>query len=258
MPTRKIASFAAALGLLTITSYAGAALQGRLLSEAEASPQARAATRAEVFVVGTLYRRHATVPAYDLATVRRIVLAIEPDVLVVDCTPQEVRDRRVHESKIEYAQVIFPLMQERGYKVYPAEPDEPLFTEIVQAVAAAHQRFRQSKPEESVIHQDFVKAAYTALAVHWRTPADVQDALTARVLAAKVALEGHLVGTAKHNERWNQHWTDTIRRAARENPGARVLALTGIENRDWIVNALANTPDIALVDLPSWLRTNLR
>lgn len=216
------------------------------------------APQARVFIVGTLYRRHETVPAYDLATIRRIVLAVDPQVLVVDCTPQEVRDRTVHASKIEYAQVVFPLMQERQYKVYPAEPDEPLFTEIVQAGAGALQTFQRTKPQESAALQDYVKATYAALSVHWQSPADVQDTLTGHLLAAKVALHGRLTGTADLSTRWNQHWTDTILKAAAENPGARVLALTGIENRAWIVDALQRSGQVDLVDMPSWLKSTLR
>lgn len=216
------------------------------------------AAKTDVFVVGTLYRRHETIATYDLATVRRIILAIKPDVLVIDCTPAEIRDRKVHASKIEYAQVIFPLMQEAAYKVYPAEPDEPLFTEIVQSGAAARATFEKTKPQDAAALQDYVKATYAVLARHWRSPADVQDALTGQMLAARVSLEGQLVGTATHSERWNQHWTDAIRRAVAENPGKRVLALTGIENRAWIVNALSKAPEVELVDMPTWLRANLR
>jgi hypothetical protein len=216
------------------------------------------AAKTDVYVVGTLYRRHETVATYDLETVRRIILAVKPDVLVVDCTPAEVRERRVHASKIEYAQVIFPLMQEGAYKVYPAEPDEPLFTEIVQSGSAARATFEKTRPQDAAALQDYVKATYAALATHWRTPADVQDTLTGQVLTAKVAFEGRTVGTAANSERWNQHWTDAIRRAVAENPGKRVLALTGIENRAWIVNALSRAPEVELVDVPAWLRANLR
>lgn len=214
--------------------------------------------KTDVYVVGTLYRRHATTATYDLATVRRIVLAIRPDVLVVDCTPAEVRDRRVHDSKIEYAQVIFPLMQEGAYKVYPAEPDEPLFTEIVQSGSAARATFQKTRPQDAAALQDYVTATYAVLAKLWRSPADVQDTLTGQVLAARVSLEGQLVGTAEHSERWNRHWTDSILRAVEENPGKRVLALTGIENRAWIVDALSRAPEVELIDMPSWLRANLR
>ncbi len=251
MATLLTTTRATVLGLLTLAGSSDLQLSAAMVA-------ADAPAKTDVYVVGTLYRRHATVAAYDLATVRRIVQAIKPDVLVVDCTPQEVRDRRVHESKIEYAQIIFPLIQEQSYKVYPAEPDEPLFTEIVQAAAAAHKTFQSTKPQESAALQDYVKATYAALAIHWRGPADVQDTLTGQVLAARVALDGRMVGTAEYTARWNQHWTDAILRAVRENPGKRVLALTGIENRAWIVDALTKSPDVELVDMPSWLQSNLR
>lgn len=213
------------------------------------------AAKTEVFVVGTLYRRHQTVSTYDVEALRRIITTIKPDVLVVDCTPQEVRDRTVHASKVEYQQVIFPMIQAGSYKVYPAEPDQPLFGEIVPAVAAAHQAFQKTKPEESAAFQAFVTATYSVLATHWRSPAAVNDEVTGRILAAKKVLEGQLVGPveADGSQRWNRHWAAIVRRAVAENPGARVLALTGIENRPWIVEALAAAPEIELIDMPRWL-----
>jgi hypothetical protein len=98
---------------------------------------ALAEARTEIFVLGTLYTRHETTPAYDLKTLRRIILDIGPDVLVVDCTPTEVREQKVHPSKVEYPDAIFLLARERAYKVYAAEPDEPLFSEIVRPSSAA-------------------------------------------------------------------------------------------------------------------------
>lgn len=213
------------------------------------------APQARVFVVGTLYRRHETVPTYDLVALRRIVLAVDPQVLVIDCTPQEVREQVVHASKIEYTHVVFPLMEERKYKVYPAEPDEPLFTEITTAGSAARQAFQQTRPDDAAALQDYVKSAYVLLARHWRSPAEVNDQLTGQVLRAKTALDDRLVygDEVSAGTRWNRHWTDTILKAAAENPGARVLALTGIENRPWIVDALRESGQVDLVDMPAWL-----
>ena len=48
--------------------------------------------------------------------------------IVTDCTPTEIREQKVHASKIEYPQVIFPLVQQHGYRVYAGEPDEPFIT----------------------------------------------------------------------------------------------------------------------------------
>jgi hypothetical protein len=79
----KFAGIAAAL-LLTLTVIAP-------------SPRAapNAADKAQVFVVATLYKRHESVPAYDLATLRKVILAIKPEVLVLDITPDELKNEKV-------------------------------------------------------------------------------------------------------------------------------------------------------------------
>jgi hypothetical protein len=70
----------------------------------------QAAPPTQVFVLGSLYSRHKTIESYDLDALRRVVLAIDPDVVVVDCTPTEVREQKVHVSKIEFPQVLFTVV----------------------------------------------------------------------------------------------------------------------------------------------------
>src|SRR5690606_23879448 len=69
---------------------------------------AQQATPAEVFVVSTLYRRHAEVPAYGHDSLRAIIERIRPTAVVLDVSPRELREQAVHPSKAEYPQVIFP------------------------------------------------------------------------------------------------------------------------------------------------------
>ena len=95
--------------------------------------------RSQVFVLGTLYKRHEAVPRYDLAALRRTISAIQPDALVLDVTPRELATRKVWPGKIEYPGVVFPLIDAGRYRVYAAEPDEPMFTEIVQSIVEANQ-----------------------------------------------------------------------------------------------------------------------
>ena len=140
--------------------------------------RADAAPSTQVFVLGSLYSRHQDIAAYDLGALRRVVLAIDPDVLVVDCTPTEVREQKVHPSKIEYPQVIFPLVQQHGYRVYAAEPDEPLFTQIVQPLAQARSAFAKAKPEQARILDEYDEATWSALALYWQSPADAHDETT--------------------------------------------------------------------------------
>lgn len=217
---------------------------------------ARSADRTEVFLLGSLYRRHESVPSYDLQALRRIILAIKPDVLVVDCTPREVREQHVHASKIEYPGVIFPLAREHGWRVYPAEPDEPTFTEIVQSIVQANQKLEKDRPDAAAALKAYASAMYQALTVLWRSPAAVHDEITAAMFASKAALEADLIGPAMGDggRRWNRHWADAIVTAVAENPGRRVLAVAGIENREEIAALLKNDTRVSLVDMAAWLR----
>jgi hypothetical protein len=216
------------------------------------------ADRTDVYVIGTLYKRHQNVPNYDLAALRRIITAIKPDVLVLDCTPREVDEQKVSPGKIEYPGVIFPFIREGRYHVYAAEPKEPLFTEIVSAVAAAHDAFKKNKADAAAAFDQFQTGTYASLIQYWQSPAEVNDDVTGAVLRAKKLLEAQLIGGAEQDGwiRWNRHWTDKILEAAAEHPGSRILAVTGIENRPWIVADLQKHPSLNIIDMPAWLRAH--
>ncbi len=217
---------------------------------------ANAASSTQVFVLGTLYSRHQSIPAYDLDALRRTVLAIAPDVVVVDCTPTEVREQKVHPSKVEYPEVIFPLVQQHGYRVYAAEPDEPLFTQIVQPLAQARSDFAKARPGPARILADYDKATWAALALYWQSPADAHDATTALALAGHKALDTRVYGElqAQANTRWIEHWVRIVRQAVAENPGKKILAVAGIDNREQIERELRRDSTLAVVDMARRLR----
>ncbi|HKU12801.1 MAG TPA: hypothetical protein VJQ52_00320 [Steroidobacteraceae bacterium] len=226
-------------------------LLAAVASAADATP---AATR--IFVLGSLYSRHQSIAAYDLAALRRVIVAIDPDVVVIDCTPTEVREQQVHTSKVEYPQVIFPLVKEHGYRVYAAEPDEPLFTQIVEPIAQAMRAYGKSNPEQARVLSDYDRATWAALALHWRSPADAHDEATALALAGRKALDAQIHGELllEGNARWIEHWVGVVRRAAAENPGKKILAVAGIDNRQEIERELRRDPALAVVEMADWLR----
>jgi hypothetical protein len=219
----------------------------------------RVPEKTPVFVLGTLYKRHEAVPRYDLAALRRALSAIQPAALVLDVTPEELAARKVWPGKIEYPGVIFPFIDAGRYRVYAAEPDEPMFSEIVQSISAAVKALEREQPEVSAGLDRLEDAAYGALYRSWQSPADVNSAVTDRVMSGKQALESRLVGPVmlEGGERWNRHVLDVILQATRENRGRRVLVLVGIENRHWFVEHLRGLPDVELVEMESWLRQNL-
>jgi len=227
---------------------------GTLLSPTRAHAQ-QSGARSEVYVLSTLYRRHAQTPAYGHDTLRALIERVRPDVVVLDVSPRELREQTVHPSKAEYPQVIFPLARTHGYRAYPAEPDEPEFTEIVSGLSRSLETFRTSRPDAASVDSQDDEATYAALARLWRTPADVNGALTDRLLATRRHVQDVIAGPEVANawRRWNDHTLSVIRRAAQENPGRRVLVLIGVENAAMLRPALAGDANITLVDVEAWL-----
>lgn len=227
---------------------------GTLLAPPRAHSQQSGAP-SDVYVLATLYRRHAQTPAYGHDTLRALIERVRPDVVVLDVSPRELREQTVHPSKAEYPQVIFPLVRTRGYRAYPAEPDEPEFTEIVSRLSRSLETFRTRRPDAASVDTQDDEATYAALARLWKTPADVNGALTDRLLSTRRHVQDLIAGpeVADAWRRWNEHSLSVIRRAVQENPGKRVLVLIGVENAAMLRPALAGDASITLVDVEAWL-----
>lgn len=217
---------------------------------------AQQATPAEVFVVSTLYRRHADAPAYGHDSLRAIIERIRPTAVVLDVSPRELREQVVHPSKAEYPQVIFPYVRERGIPAYAGEPDEPVFTEVVQRLGRSLAAFRAGDSAAARADAEHDRATWAALAFAWKSAADVNGALTDQLLAARRAYQDQIAGpdVAGAWRAWNDHAVAMVRRAAREHPGGRVLVLIGVENAALIRPALRGLPEVSLVDVEAWLR----
>jgi hypothetical protein len=175
---------------------------------------------------------------------------------VLDVTPRELRDERVHPSKQEYPRVIFPLVRERGLRAYAGEPDEPRFSAIVQGLSRALTDFRATHPELAAADRAYESATYAALARLWSTPARVNGPLTDQMLAARRRYQDEVAGdrVADAWRRWTEHTVSVVRRAAGEHPGRRILVLVGVENAPQVRGALRRHPELELVDVEAWLR----
>lgn len=236
------------------SGYALPLLCGTLLAPTGARAQESGA-HSEVYVLSTLYRRHAQTAAYGHDTLRALIERVQPEVVVLDVSPRELREQTVHPSKAEYPQVIFPLVRKHGYRAYPAEPDEPEFTEIVSGLSRSLEAFRTNRADAAAVDSGDDEATYAALARLWRTPADVNSGLTDRLLATRRQVQDVIAGpeVADAWRRWNEHSLSVIRRAVQENPGKRVLVLIGVENAAMIRPALAGDANITLIDVEAWL-----
>jgi hypothetical protein len=215
----------------------------------------QSAAPSEVFVLATLYGRHASTPAYGHAELRGLIERIRPDVVVLDVSPRELREQTVAASKREYPEVIFPLVRQHRYRAYAGEPDEPEFSTIVGQLSRALASFRSEQPALAAADREYERAIFSALAQSWRTPADVNGALTDQLLAARRAYQDGVAGAQVGDawRRWNAHAVSTVVRAHRENPGKRILVLVGVENCPRLRADLAGVPGLRLVDMERWL-----
>lgn len=215
---------------------------------------------AEVYVLSTLYRRHAEVPAYGHDTLRALIERVRPVAVVLDVSPRELRERSVHPSKAEYPEVIFPLLARHGYRAYPGEPDEPRFGEIVGRLGRALESFRRGQPAAAEADAGYEKATFAALAHHWRGPAEVNSALTDELLAARRHFQDRIAGTevAEAWRQWNDHAVAMVRQAVAESPGGRVLVLIGVENAALLRPALRELPGLRVVDMEDWIGASAR
>jgi hypothetical protein len=212
----------------------------------------------EVYVLGTLYKRHENTNAYNLEALKKVIISINPQVLVLDVTPEELRLQKVYPGKIEYTNVIFPLVNSNNYRVYPAEPDEPEFSTIVNEVTKAHSDFKKNQPSWSRSLEEYNTSLYQLLIHSWKNVADANGKTTDQLLAAKLRLEGEVIGKgqAESWKIWNRHTTDVVLQALKENIGKRTLVITGIENASFIRQNLKNE-GVNLVDMEAWLNKRL-
>ncbi|MBL0744603.1 hypothetical protein [Chryseolinea lacunae] len=217
--------------------------------------QAQNTSPAKVFVVATLYRHHATTPAYGVDKLKEVISAIAPDVLVLDVTPSELSAQKVHASKAEYPQVVFPYVKAHARKAYAAEPDEPDFTNVVNSTIKSIGDFEKAQPTLAQTIDRYEDDVYSVLKAYWKTAADVNNAKTDLVLSGKKTLYEEFVGAPFTDGArfWTRHMSDVAIRAAQENPGKTILVLAGIENCG-AIRALLHQGGVDVVDVERWLR----
>lgn len=224
-------------------------------------PLAHAGERpsAEVAVLATLHKLHAEVPAYDDAALKRSIERLAPDVLCIEVSPARYAARGPEANKVEYPAVVYPLVDARGYRVYPMEPAPPRDAEILQPYLATNRAFAEQQPAASKAFQAQNGALYDTLRLYWTSPARVNDAVTDAQMQAKHALQAALVGEGERAgwEAWNGEFLATVARAARENPGKRIVVLVGAEHGYWLRAALARTPGVRLLDTAALLAADV-
>jgi len=211
---------------------------------------AGSARPADVVVLATLHQMHATAPYYGFEDLTRVIEDLDPGVVLVELTAEDLEERKDQKTKQEYQRSVFPLLEKHRYEAVPLEPPQPEFSRLVGLTQQAHADARERTPEADERFGAYAEALLAVLLAHWDSPAAVNSPLTDRLFEAKHALQGELYGEEEVAawEGWNAHFLQTILDTARRHPGERLLVLVGAEHGYWLRRELRGQESIRLLD----------
>jgi hypothetical protein len=226
------------------------------LAAAGAAPAA--AQEARVFVVGALGALHDREAAFDFDVLDRVIRAIDPDVMLLEVTPEELAGRVETRGRPEYPRVVWPLIEEAGAPTaFPMEAGEPLYDSLIAAAGSLWSAYGRDRPSENEALEAWEDATSEVLLAHWRSPEDTQDEVTDALARARDRIRAGLLPAGDAIQaRWDGEMVHAVRAAISANPGARILVLGSYRNRFMFVDMLSSFPGVAVVDMERWLRSN--
>lgn len=216
------------------------------------------ARAAGVYVLGALHALHQTEDSFDFEALRRIVVAIKPDVVVLEVRPDELADRKETQGRPEYPKVIWPLLAGSPITAVAMEPGDQVFAQMTGDASSAMKAFTTRDPEGAKQWSGYQRAFETVLRAHWQHPADTHDATTASLSRAYYVAQYATIGEAIKTvqEQWDRFMVDRALEAVRAAPDQRVLILCSYRNRHRFVDALQSAAPSRLVEMESWLKAN--
>ncbi len=211
-----------------------------------------------VYILGALHGLHETEEAFGYDDLRRIIVAIRPEIMLLEVRPDELAERKDTPGRPEYPRVVWPVLGGFDGTAIALEPGAWLFAQLTGEASHASKAFSERDPERARRWSSYQKALDTVLRAHWRHPADAHDSTTAELSRSYYVVQHALVGDALKTvqDRWDEFMTDRAREAVRSSPGKRILLLCSYRNRHRFEDALRTEAPERLVDIEAWLRGN--
>ena len=206
-------------------------------------------SKATVTVLSTLHTFHARVPGYGFEVLKSLITKLNPDILAVELTEEDLATRRNQGVKQEYQYSVFPLLETFKGSVVTLEPEEPEYSQLVSQLRTAERELREKTPQKAEALGLYVDQLYGVLLEKWKSPCDVNSNATDSVFEVKHRYQDSLLGPTYRDswERWNQHALDRVLAANRANPGKRIVILMGSEHGYWLRNHLQNEDSSVLL-----------
>lgn len=210
-----------------------------------------------VFVLGALHALHDKEAGFGYDRLRHLILAADPDVILLEVTPEELEGRLETKGRPEYPRAIWPLLaQSPAIQALAMEPAGTQYQQMVGAASAEMAAIKARDPAIATAWSRFNASLSTALQAHWTTPDTTHDAVTDDLARAWYAVARESLGPrrAKGQMEWDGFMIDRAREAVAAHPGKRVLVLGSYRNRHLFQEALSKQAPERMVDMEEWLK----
>ena len=194
--------------------------------------------KTRIALLSTLSDMHTQPIQYDLAALTAIVNRIGPDLLGVELPLQDWEASRLDQAPVEVRRSLLPLAELSQVVIVPVAPDARQFDDFA---PRAGWRAGLARWLGKAL-QWTQRAANNAEAVHGRL---FEGACHTLCMFNEISWD------AEARQAWeeqNQVMVDNVLRAARRDPGCRILIAVQCQRVHWLQPRLRRLPDFELVD----------
>jgi len=210
-----------------------------------------------VFVLGALHALHEKEADFGYDRLKHLILAADPDVILLEVTPEELEGKLETKGRPEYPRAVWPLLaQSPEIKALAMEPAGDQYKQMVGAASAEMAAIKSRDPAAAAAWSRFNASLGTALQAHWITPDTTHDTVTDDLARAWYAVARESLGPrmAAGQVEWDGFMIDHAREAIAAHPGKRVLVLGSYRNRHLFEEALRKQAPERVVDMEEWLK----
>ncbi len=210
----------------------------------------------DVVVLCALHQLHEQAPFYTYADLSAAVEKLHPDVLAVELTPEDLKDRVEQKNKREYQNSVYPLLRRHNWATVALEPEGPRRTELIGLLRGAEQELQKTAPQKDEAFDTYNDTLFKYLLSEWHSGVDVNASWTDRLFAVKHSFQHSLYGLQEEQgwEGWNQYFLQQIVTASKQNPGKRIVVIVGVEHGYWLREHLRKQGEVKVLDTEDLLR----
>ncbi len=204
----------------------------------------------------TLHQLHEQAPFYTYADLSAAIEQLHPDVLAVELTPADLKEKVEQKNKREYQNSVYPLLRQHSWATVALEPEGPRRTELIGLSRGAEESLPKSSPQKDEAFDTYNDKLFKYLLSEWQNAADLNASWTDRLFAVKHSFQHGLYGPQEEQgwKGWNQYFLQQIVTAAKQNPGKRMVVIVGVEHGYWLRQHLREQDGVKLLNTEDLLR----